>query len=424
MLVGAVLFVAANTWMALHSVQRLEDSRQWVDHTWEIIAQTERMMSDAKDAETGSRGYLLTGEQRFLGPFRSAQKSLPRELDAFQHLTADNPVQQQNIVEMRAILEQRLGLLDQSNLLRASSSNVDTVQAMVLMDTGKVQMDRLRHVADGMETEERRLLAIRLNDANAAGKRVRGTIALASALDLILIIFMFRYFVRERDLRLSAEATAKTLATSRLEIERNAAEIQALNESLELRVQQRTAELEATNRELEAFSYSVSHDLRAPLRTIDGFSLALEEDFGEVVGAEGKDYIQRVRTGVQRMGGLIDALLQLSRITRADIEREPVNLTELAVAVGRPDRAAKPRPDDPFHRPTRPRSRRRPQTPPRRARKSLQQRGQVQLQKNRIHRRLRFRPHPIRLLRPRQRRRLRHALQRQALRRLQPSPRR
>jgi light-regulated signal transduction histidine kinase (bacteriophytochrome) len=106
-----------------------------------------------------------------------------------------------------------------------------------------------------------------------------------------------------------------------------------LNQSLELRVQQRTSELETMNKELEAFSYSVSHDLRAPLRTIDGFSLALEEDYADVVGPEGKDYIQRVRTGVQRMGSLIDALLQLSRITRADLERESVDLTALAQSV-------------------------------------------------------------------------------------------
>src|SRR6185437_1820577 len=84
---------------------------------------------------------------------------------------------------------------------------------------------------------------------------------------------------------------------------------------------------------LEAFSYSVSHDLRAPLRTIDGFSLALQEDYSAAVDDVGRDYIRRVRAGVQRMGQLIDALLQLSRITRADLTREEVNLSELAESV-------------------------------------------------------------------------------------------
>jgi len=199
-----------------------------------------------------------------------------------------------------------------------------------LMSNGKEEMDRLRAIADEMERDERDLLQSRNDEARRSARWVRYTMIFASVLDLMLIIFMFRYFVRERGLRLGAEQTAENLAISRIEVERKAEEIQALNESLEIRVQQRTAELEATNKELEAFSYSVSHDLRAPLRTIDGFSLALEEDYGEIVGVEGKDYIGRVRAGVQRMGGLIDALLQLSRITRQDIEREVVDVSALA----------------------------------------------------------------------------------------------
>lgn len=103
-----------------------------------------------------------------------------------------------------------------------------------------------------------------------------------------------------------------------------------LNSELETRVQLRTQELETANKELEAFSYSVSHDLRAPLRTVDGFSAALEEDYGEQLGAEGKDFVRRVRNGVQRMGELIDALLMLSRVTRADVNREDVDVSGLA----------------------------------------------------------------------------------------------
>jgi len=124
--------------------------------------------------------------------------------------------------------------------------------------------------------------------------------------------------------------------------EQSTAEVQLLNEELEERVQLRTAELAASNRELEAFSYSVSHDLRAPLRSIDGFSLALEEDFAHVMNAEGRDYIRRIRSGVQKMGQLIDALLQLSRITRSDLSREQVNISEIAADVARDLRAENP----------------------------------------------------------------------------------
>ncbi len=120
---------------------------------------------------------------------------------------------------------------------------------------------------------------------------------------------------------------------ARYAAERSAAEVQELNEVLEERVQQRTAELESTNRELEAFSYSVSHDLRAPLRSVDGFSVALAEDYGHLLEGDGQHYLTRIRAGVQRMGQLIDSLLQLSRITRAEISTEPVDLSNLAEQV-------------------------------------------------------------------------------------------
>ncbi|MFZ5659735.1 MAG: PAS domain S-box protein [Pseudomonadota bacterium] len=120
------------------------------------------------------------------------------------------------------------------------------------------------------------------------------------------------------------------LAEIVVERRRAEAEARSLNVELERRVAERTAALLATNQELEAFSYSVSHDLRAPLRGIDGFSYALLEDCGTLLSSECRDYLRRIRQASQRMGELIDALLNLARLSRGELRREPVDLGVLA----------------------------------------------------------------------------------------------
>jgi PAS domain S-box-containing protein len=110
-------------------------------------------------------------------------------------------------------------------------------------------------------------------------------------------------------------------------------EVQRLNAELEERVRQRTAELEASTRELDAFAYSVSHDLRAPLRSVGGFSELLLEDYGDRLDKVGQDYLHRLQVNVVRMGQMIDDLLDLSRATRVELRRQPVDLSELAGVV-------------------------------------------------------------------------------------------
>jgi PAS domain S-box-containing protein len=114
--------------------------------------------------------------------------------------------------------------------------------------------------------------------------------------------------------------------------------ISGLNETL----RQQNVKLTVANAELESFCYSVSHDLRSPLRSIDGFSQTLLEDYTDKLDAEGQDQLHRIRAASQRMGQLIDGLLDLSRLTRSEMLSEKVDLSALAREIAEELRIAAP----------------------------------------------------------------------------------
>lgn len=109
--------------------------------------------------------------------------------------------------------------------------------------------------------------------------------------------------------------------------------LDTINTQLEHRVNERTAQLQATNKELDAFAYSVSHDLRAPLRSVEGFSQIMLEDYSDKLDDTGKDCLKRIQAGSVKMANLIDALLNLSRITRRELIVIPVKIGEMATEI-------------------------------------------------------------------------------------------
>lgn len=145
--------------------------------------------------------------------------------------------------------------------------------------------------------------------------------------------------LRGRAFYASISAVVKTDPSGRTYLDGMAEDISVRKQSEE-RIRQlngtlreRATELEAINNELEAFSYSVSHDLRAPLRAMDGFSRILLDDYADQLDDKGRDRLARIRVATQRMAGLIDDLLKLSRVSRAELHREPVDVSELAQEV-------------------------------------------------------------------------------------------
>jgi len=131
------------------------------------------------------------------------------------------------------------------------------------------------------------------------------------------------------------ERTGK-LAASNAELIREVAERKRAEDdsrTLNSQLVQRSAQLEASNKELEAFSYSVSHDLRAPLRGIDGFAQAILEDYDEKLDDSGRSYLHRVRAASQRMSQLIDAMLNLARLTRAEIRTQTFDVSAVVRSI-------------------------------------------------------------------------------------------
>lgn len=143
----------------------------------------------------------------------------------------------------------------------------------------------------------------------------------------------------QRDLRaqingvdeIKALATAFNIMTEETEEANRSLELH--RDHLEDLVAERTHKLEIINAELESFSYSVSHDLRSPLRSIDGFSQILLEDYEDIIDANGQDYLRRVRAAAQRMGTLIDDMLNLSRVSRTELKIKEIDISSLVARI-------------------------------------------------------------------------------------------
>jgi signal transduction histidine kinase len=294
--------------LSFRSEVRNERDREWVTHTLLVVEKLQAVRIDITQAETGQRGYMLTGQDRYLGLYQAGVMRVRRDMAELPDLTADNPAEQGAIQRLKPLIESRLTELADGIEVRRQSGLLAGVEAVAHGNGGDMWMELIAAQIAEMRRTEARLLAGRLQTAAASTRKIKAAIVVGNTLAILILLIKGVVIQRETGKRNLAERG-----------------LQQSNERLE----RRTSELSDTNIELESFTYSVAHDLRAPLRHIAGYAGVLVEDYGANLDTKGGGHLEKIRLGAEKMGRLVDDLLSLSGIGRQELTLQNTSLDAL-----------------------------------------------------------------------------------------------
>jgi methyl-accepting chemotaxis protein len=171
--------------VAYRSLGLLVETSHSVTHTHDVLESVAHVLSAMKDAETGQRGFVITGLDSFLEPYRTALDAVPREIKNLRQLTADNPNQQKRLDQMEPIIAEKFAELKQTIDLRREKG-IEPAAKVVAGGEGKKAMDNLRQVLAQVEQEERGLLKQRAEDAEATAAGSKSTIVFGTLLCMLI----------------------------------------------------------------------------------------------------------------------------------------------------------------------------------------------------------------------------------------------
>jgi signal transduction histidine kinase len=270
--------------------------------TSNVIGASNDLLIGLLDAETGQRGYLLTGNPVYLQPYDTALSTIPADQRRLGSQVSAVPGGGQYFATLKSLAAAKLAVIAETIKLERAG---DHAGAARIVDTnhGKQIMDDARGATADLQRA-----------ATAAGASRRSDLGTQLTVFIVLAAVLA-----------AADVGAGLFLRRRLR--RASKEIRSLNANLDEQVQQRTIHLERANKNLEAFAYSIAHDLRTPLRGISGFAEALVEDYGDRLDETGREYAGRVEAGCARMSDLIDDLLQLSQVSRVKMNLQDVDLS-------------------------------------------------------------------------------------------------
>ena len=303
----------------------------------EAKAEIVRVLSLVQDAETGQRGFLLTGDERYLRPYETAAAQIDERLARLGTLLADEGEQMTDLARLKNAVGEKLSELTQTVALQRAGRREDAL-AVVDTERGRNAMLSVRRAVALMTAREDKAFAESTGDAARSGSQ--------------LVVFMTVGLLLAAGLAVLAQILVRRGVR---EVEEARIALAEANEGLEAAVAERTAELSQANDEIQRFAYIVSHDLRAPLVNVMGFTseldaarkvlkdqidsldevgaakvrpearFAIEEDLPEAIGF--------IRTSTAKMDRLINAILKLSREGSRVITPESVSIETLVVSI-------------------------------------------------------------------------------------------
>ncbi len=275
-----------------------------VIHTREVLYKFERVVSILKEAESGQRGFLLSGDSLFLQTFNNSKLKLDSLIKDLKLLTIDNLVQTHKIDTLTMLIQKRYELM---NILihLVSTNNIKNEDMILSLRIGKNVMDQISGVIERSQKEEEDLLFIRNKVKDSITTLTPFYILLFTFFSLILILVSYFILIREFKKKIIVQ------------------------KDLENKIE----ELNRSNNELEQFAYVASHDLQEPLRKIRSFGDRLVYKHSDLLDEDGKFNIQKMQDAAIRMQKLIDDLLGFSRLVRSENKFELTNLNELVASV-------------------------------------------------------------------------------------------
>jgi signal transduction histidine kinase len=319
----ALVSILALSALIFQLARDLEKRSDLVTHT--AVAQNTLATLESRllAAETGQRGYLITGDTTYLTPHNEALPAIPRDLKRLDSLTTDNPGQQARLAELRGDIDALLGVLARG-IEAYRRGGQPSAFASVQTGDGQRLMRSVRSDLAKMRAEEDRLLALRLQQKEGAFAATEEFLVLEmGVLTIALLLGGLVWRAQSSQARSQAERNRALVELGKAE-----AELRRYAGTLEERVAARTAELTRSNAELEAFSYTVAHDLRAPLRAINGYLHLLLSEHAGSLSTPGHELTTEIHRATQRMDELIGDLLAFSRLGFTAANAAPVPLDE------------------------------------------------------------------------------------------------